>query len=83
MDAARVFVDWYLASAYGCIDVPAAEVEPAACGSDSGQDIPVYAFILHVLAGSVPGRTCDLLGMEQHAVNFAAVGDHAADGNHW
>src|SRR6185312_2567068 len=41
-------------------------------------DVHVPADHLHLHAGRLPRRAGDLLGVEQHAVGGAAMGDHAA-----
>ncbi len=69
-----------LAVDHGRDDVPAAEAEPAAAGSDPGEGVHDPAGGLHLLARPFPGRTGDLLGLEQPAVDRPAVGDHEEDG---
>jgi YidC/Oxa1 family membrane protein insertase len=51
----------------GCEHVVHAETEPAAAGSDAGQDHAVVARGLHLLLPLVPGRSGPVLGSEQPA----------------
>ena len=54
------------------------KLKPDTDGPGPGQDFHVYADHLHLPAGPVPGRSGDLLGLEQHSVDLAAMGHHAA-----
>ena len=56
---------------------PAAEAEPGAGRSGAGARLPVPADHVHLHDGAVLGRPGDLLGVEQHAVDRAAVLHHA------
>ncbi len=62
----------------GCTMFAAAEAEPAAARSGAGAAVPVHADHLHLHDGAVPGRADHLLELEQHAVDRAAMADHAA-----
>ena len=70
----------HLAAHHGHDDVFAAKAEPTARRSDAGQDIHAATNCVHLLARPVPSRVGDLLGMEQHAVDWPAMADYASHG---
>ena len=57
-----------LADHHGHHDVGADEAQSVAAGSDPEDDLRLDAADLHLHAGELPGRSCDLLGLEQHAL---------------
>ena len=63
----------HLAGHHGHHHVAADAAEPAAARSHPAADLPVDAADVHVPAGEVPGGPRDLLGLEQYALDRAAV----------
>jgi membrane protein insertase Oxa1/YidC/SpoIIIJ len=68
--------DRRLAADHGHHHVPADAHEPGAAGPDPGDDLQLDAGGLHLHAGDLPGRSGDLLGVEQHAVDHPAGRHH-------
>jgi YidC/Oxa1 family membrane protein insertase len=62
----------HLADHHGHHDVVPDEAEPDAAGSDPEDDLRLDAADLHLHARRLPGRSRDLLGLEQPAVGAAA-----------
>ncbi len=72
--------DRRLAAHHGLHHVGADEAEPGAARSGAAEDFRLDAGVLHLPARLLPGRTRDLLGVEQHALGDPAIGDHVAPG---
>ncbi len=68
-----------LADHHGHHDVVPDEAQPDAAGSDPEDDLRLDAADLHLHAGRLPGRSRDLLGLEQSAVGAAAELHHAQE----
>ena len=66
-----------LADHHGHHDVVPDEAQSDAAGSDPADDLYLDAADLHLHAGGLPGRSRDLLGLEQHLVGAAAELHHA------
>ena len=79
--SARFPDDRRVAADHGNNHVFTAEAEPSAGGPDTGQDIHVSSHHVYLPAGPLPGRTGDLLGVEQHPLYRPAVDHHEAHGS--
>ena len=62
-----------LADHDGPVDVATDAPEPHPAGPGTGTDLPVHADHLHLPSGHIPGRSGDLLDLEQHAFDGAAM----------
>ena len=69
-----------LAADHGHHHVPADADEPDAARSDAGDDLQLDAGVVHLHDGRLPGRSGDLLGLEQYAVDHPAGRYHEASG---
>ena len=56
------------------------KLNPAAARPGAGEGLHGAALRVHLHAGQLPGRSGDLLGLEQLAVDPPAMADHAANG---
>ena len=72
--------DRRVAAADGHHNVPADADEPDTARSHASHDFQLDAGDLHIHAGDIPGRTGDLLGLEQLPVDYPAGGHHEAPG---
>ena len=68
-----------LAADHGRDHVGADEAQSGAARSDAKDDLRLHADHLHLHAGVVLGRACDLLGLEQFPLGDPAERDHAQE----
>ena len=80
LDAARLPDDRHLAADHGRHHVGADEAQSGAARSGAAESVRLDAGVLHLPLGAFTGGPGDLLGVEQHALGYPAIGDHVAAG---